>query len=170
MPLVTKLGRDVTFPEGVPYISSYDPFDHAVLGDHVTNQKYYIYIYIHYHNAYGYQTWQARNKTWVVPLHNVTRSFITCGLARSREKWDLLYLYNHRAYDHQTWQGGKLLWEASIRKVTITFNYVVLQYHLTNQIRYFSTTTVTAVTKLGRVITCGASSHKVTRSLDHVVL
>ena len=45
MPLVTKLGRDVTFPEGVPYISSYDPFDHVVLGDHVTNQKYYIYIY-----------------------------------------------------------------------------------------------------------------------------
>ena len=47
MPLVTKLGRDVTFPEGVPYISSYDPFDYVVLGDHVTNQKYYIYIYIY---------------------------------------------------------------------------------------------------------------------------
>ena len=45
-------------------------------------------LYIHYHNAYGYQTWQGEESQ---------KALWSRGFTRSCEKLDLIYLYYHKA-------------------------------------------------------------------------
>ena len=55
--------------------------DHVVLGEHLTN---YITsrtttlpttYYLHYHKAYGQQTWEEGGLYWVSPIHEGTWPF-----------------------------------------------------------------------------------------------
>ena len=73
-------------------------------------------------------------------------------LSKSRDKLKTYFLYQS-LYGHQTWQGSNLPWWALAHKVTGTFNYMVLQCHITNWNHYISTSTVSMATKLGRIVT-----------------
>ena len=76
----------------------------------------------------------------------------SCGLARSRDKLQLLYLYYYSAYDHQTWHYGDYFWGSPSHNVTRPFGQVVLQGHVINWISYISTTTRPTTIKLGKVV------------------
>ena len=75
MAMATKLGRILAYLDGLLPIKSHDPL---IFQDHVTK-------YLHYHNAYGHQTWQdgdllleaANNKVTERSDHVVVQSHLT---------------------------------------------------------------------------------------------
>ena len=75
------------------------------------------------------------------------------GLARLREKLQPLHLHYHGAYGHQTSQDGDVPWEAPNYNVKQSFDYVVLQDHVTNKNHYISIRRVPMATKLGKMMT-----------------
>ena len=48
-------------------------------------------LYIHCHNACGYQTWQGGNIQWGTSFHNI-KVLRSCGLAMSQEILDVISL------------------------------------------------------------------------------
>ena len=72
MPMTTKLDRVVSYHQGLPTIKSYDSLI-TWSWEIMWQTKYKLYL--HYHNAYGYQTWQDANLPWWDPIHNVTWLF-----------------------------------------------------------------------------------------------
>ena len=124
--------------------------------------------YIHYHNAYGSQTWKCGNLPWGTPSHKVPIGDIVFR--------DHVTNYNHNvstttAYGHQTWQDGDLPWAAPTHKTEWPFDHVVLKNQVTDWNHYISTTAVPVVTKLGNMVTYieGFLGIKVTETFDKMV-
>ena len=65
MPMSTKLGRVVTFHEGLSRIKS-----HGTL-----KSRGKLKTYLQYQSGYGHQTWQDGNLSWWTPTHKVTWQF-----------------------------------------------------------------------------------------------
>ena len=97
MPMTTKLGRGVTYPEGVPMSHGYI----ITWSCKIMWQTKIIYSVPQY-------LWSPNLTGWVLtmrsffPLTHMT--LWSRGLASLREIFDLLYLYYNKAYGHQTWQ------------------------------------------------------------------
>ena len=49
------------------------------------------------------------------------------GLARSRDKLNMLILHYHNDYGYKTWQGGSIQWRTSFNKDKKFTDHVVLQ-------------------------------------------
>ena len=74
-------------------------------------------FYLHYHSAYGHQTWQDSNlHGWASTRRHMT--LWSHGLAKSCKKLKPLHSHYHSAYGHQTWQNGDLLWNLLDHLVT----------------------------------------------------
>ena len=105
--------------------------------------------HLHYHNAYGQQTSHGGDLPKGLPAIKLQDSLITLS---NEITWQIkTYFQYQKAYDHQTWQGGNLLWMAPAHKFTWSFDPMVMQHHMTNQI-YISSTKPMA-TKLERIVT-----------------
>ena len=62
MPMATKLGREVTYSEGLPLIKC----------DPVTSRNQLRLLYLHYHSVYGHDIWWDGDLSWRAPDHKVT--------------------------------------------------------------------------------------------------
>ena len=82
------------------------------------------------------------------------------GLTISCDKLKLLYIHYHDAYGHKVWQGCDLPWGGPTHEaIGLVINW-----------KYIFATTMSMATWQGGYIQWVAPFHKVTRSIDHVVL
>ena len=65
-------------------------------------------LYHHYHNVFGYQTWQIDYLPWGAPSTQNYLTFWSRDRARSNNKLKALYLHSQSAYDHQAWEDDNL--------------------------------------------------------------
>ena len=75
------------------------------------------------------------------------------GLARSGGKLKALHIHNYNSYDHQNLQKRWLTFRNVYRYSHMTLYLHVLARSRDNVKNYFSTTTISMGTKLGRVVT-----------------
>ena len=104
MPRATKIGRVVTCHEVVPPLKSHDPL--IVWSCKITDDLKPLYL--HYHIAYGYQTWQGGSMQWGALTHKFTLSFNHVVLWGHLKKSDIVYFHLCKSSGHQTWEGGDL--------------------------------------------------------------
>ena len=69
-------------------------------------------LHLHYHIAYGHQTWQSRELPEETPFRKVTGLLRQVVLQDYQVVWSCnlktFYLHYQNAYGHQSWQGGDL--------------------------------------------------------------
>ena len=67
MPIAESLGRSMTYQEGIPHISDMTFQSRRLARSHDKLKT----LYPHYHNPYGYKTWQDDDLYWVTSTHKV---------------------------------------------------------------------------------------------------
>ena len=73
--MAAKIGWVVTYLKRLRPTKSHDSF-----GSQGLLRLWDELTYLHHHNAYGHQTWQAGKLLWGTPTHNITWSFNQVGL------------------------------------------------------------------------------------------
>ena len=124
--MATKLGRMVTYIDGLTPINLHQPLITWSWG--ITCKLKSLYLYCH--RAYDHRTWQAGYLPLGVSTHNVIPPL---SLARSRNKLKPLYLHYHNIYGHKTRQCDELLWLPFTHKFKWPYNHLVLWDHMTNK-------------------------------------
>ena len=78
-PMVTALGRMVTYLEGLLPTKSHEPWSRVLTKLHDKIRP----LYLHYYSVYRHQTWQDGDLTQRVPTHKVTKPLVTwvCKIA-----------------------------------------------------------------------------------------
>ena len=89
-------------------------------------------LYLYYHNAYGYQTWQGGDLPWRALAHKVIWHFKQVVVGRSRDELKSVYLPYQSLFGQETWEDGDLPWGASTPKITWRYDHVVLWDHMAN--------------------------------------
>ena len=74
-------------------------------------------LYLHYHSAYGHQTWQTGDLPWGASTHN---DILTFCLVRLPDKLKALYLHYYNIYGHKTRQDDDVPWLPFTHKVKWT--------------------------------------------------
>ena len=65
--------------------------------------------YLHYHNAYGHQTWQDGDLPWDAPISEISRDPLIMWSCESRDKLKPLSLHYQSSYSQRTLQNGNLV-------------------------------------------------------------
>ena len=148
VPMVTKLGRMVTYLDGLLPIKSHDPLITCCC-EIMWQPKIIISLLpqcLWPYNLAGYWTTMRG-------FYSKYQSVLwSSGLERSRDKLKQLYLRYHNIYGQKTCRNGDLTWLIFTHKVKWPYNHVVLQDHVTNEKRYISSTTMPMTTTLGRMM------------------
>ena len=120
------------------------------------------WLYLHYHSAYGYQSWQYLDLPWRTLTYKVTRSF------------GHVDLQDHVTYKKVIFPVPQCLWPPNVAGCWLTPSVSLMSHDplitwssVTNENHYIFTTTMPMVTKLaGWWLNMSGSHHGLVRSCD----
>ena len=124
MLMAIKLGRGVTYYEGIKLIKSH----HHIITWSAWQTKTIISPLAQCLWLQNLIRWQLTFRDFLPKRH---MNIYSRDLARLHDKRKVLYLHHHNAYE-QTWQDIDLPWAASTHKVTWPYSHVVFQNRVKN--------------------------------------
>ena len=150
VPLATKLGRMVTYLDGLLPIKSHDPmirwsfeltWHTKIIMSPITNCLWLPNVaglWLNLRSSYpcylglwsrGLARSRDKLKSQCLHYHNdythqTWQDFNLPCVGRSREKLKILYLHYHNFYSHKAWQDDDWPWESPIQNFTLPFDLV----------------------------------------------